>query len=60
MGCSPGRWSFASRPGGTLAVTHRYDPGMSVLIRPARASDLERINEIYNVYIVDSPISFDL
>jgi phosphinothricin acetyltransferase len=33
---------------------------MNVVIRPARARDLARINEIYNVYIVDSPISFDL
>ena len=33
---------------------------MDVVIRPARESDLARINEIYNVYIVDSPISFDL
>ena len=33
---------------------------MNVLIRSARGSDLARINEIYNVYIVDSPISFDL
>ena len=60
MGCLPGRRSFASRPGGTLAVTHRYDPGMSVLIRPARASDLVRIIEFYNVYIVDSAFSVDL
>ena len=33
---------------------------MNVLIRSARECDLARINEIYNVYIVDSPISFDL
>ena len=33
---------------------------MNVVIRPAHKSDLVRINEIYNVYIVDSPISFDL
>jgi len=33
---------------------------MDVLIRPTRESDLARINEIYNGYIVDSPISFDL
>jgi L-amino acid N-acyltransferase YncA len=33
---------------------------MNVTIRSARESDLARINEIYNVYIVDSPISFDL
>ena len=33
---------------------------MNVVIRPARERDLARINEIYNVYIVDSPISFDL
>ncbi|MGB5566307.1 MAG: GNAT family N-acetyltransferase, partial [Acidimicrobiia bacterium] len=33
---------------------------MDVVIRPARESDLARINEIYNGYIVDSPISFDL
>ena len=33
---------------------------MNVVIRPALKSDLVRINEIYNVYIVDSPISFDL
>lgn len=33
---------------------------MNVVIRPARRIDLARINEIYNAYIVDSPISFDL
>jgi phosphinothricin acetyltransferase len=33
---------------------------VNVVIRPALKSDLVRINEIYNVYIVDSPISFDL
>lgn len=33
---------------------------MNVAIRPARQDDLARINEIYNGYIVDSPISFDL
>ena len=33
---------------------------MDVVIRPAHESDLARINEIYNGYIVDSPISFDL
>jgi phosphinothricin acetyltransferase len=33
---------------------------MNVGIRPAHTNDLARINEIYNGYIVDSPISFDL
>ena len=33
---------------------------MRVVIRPARESDLAPINDIYNVYIVDSAISFDL
>ena len=33
---------------------------MSAVIRPATENDLDRINEIYNVYIVDSAISFDL
>ncbi len=33
---------------------------MDVTIRPAVAADLARINEIYNGYIVDSHISFDL
>jgi phosphinothricin acetyltransferase len=33
---------------------------MTVVIRPAAETDLERINEIYNEYVVDSAISFDL
>ena len=33
---------------------------MDVTIRPAVPADLVRINEIYNGYIVDSQISFDL
>lgn len=37
----------------------RYDAMIDVRIRPARASDLERINEIYDTVIVDSHISFD-
>ncbi|MEN8234839.1 MAG: N-acetyltransferase family protein [Actinomycetota bacterium] len=32
---------------------------MTVAIRPARESDLERINEIYDTTIVDSHVSFD-
>ncbi len=33
---------------------------MEVWIRQAVEADLERINEIYNAYIVDSHVSFDL
>jgi len=33
---------------------------MGISIRPARADDLERINEIYNTTVVDSHVSFDL
>ncbi len=30
------------------------------LIRPAREEDLERINEIYNHYVIETAITFDL
>ena len=33
---------------------------MDVSVRPARESDLTRINEIYDTVIVDSHVSFDL
>jgi phosphinothricin acetyltransferase len=33
---------------------------MDVAIRPAVRADLERVNEIYNGYIIDSHVSFDL
>ena len=29
-------------------------------IRPARESDLERLTEIYNYYVINTPITFDL
>jgi phosphinothricin acetyltransferase len=33
---------------------------MDLHVRPADADDLERINDIYNAYIVDSHTSFDI
>jgi phosphinothricin acetyltransferase len=33
---------------------------VATLIRPARASDLARLTEIYNHYVVHSPATFDL
>ena len=33
---------------------------MTVLIRPAQESDLPRLTEIYNHYIVNTPITFDI
>lgn len=32
----------------------------NVTIRPAAEADLERLTEIYNYYIVNTPITFDL
>ena len=34
--------------------------GAAVTLRAARAGDLPRLTEIYNHYIVDTPITFDL
>jgi phosphinothricin acetyltransferase len=33
---------------------------MPVLVRPATDADLPRLNEIYNHYIVNTPITFDI
>ena len=34
--------------------------GSSIAIRPARATDLPRLTEIYNHYIINTPITFDV
>jgi phosphinothricin acetyltransferase len=44
----------------------RYNRGMDtratvgVVVRPARAEDVPRLTEIYNHYIVNTPVTFDL
>jgi len=32
----------------------------TLIVRPARAADIPRLTEIYNHYVVNSPITFDL
>lgn len=32
----------------------------NLIVRPARAADIPRLTEIYNHYVVNSPITFDL
>ena len=51
-------WGRASVCG--ESTDRHYDRIMNVHIRPARAADLVRINEIYDHTVVDSHISFDL
>jgi phosphinothricin acetyltransferase len=37
-----------------------YNAGMSAAIRPARVDDLPRLTEIYNYYVLNSHVTFDL
>jgi hypothetical protein len=43
----------------TLGTSRRRDMTIAN-IRLARASDLERLTEIYNYYVINTPITFDL